>query len=167
MRISDRRHALQSTYTLHRHQLEGVNSEKYIRDIISQDLQWNKHINITTRKVTSTSFFSADTFAVVRNLFKHSRLCLVQAIDRCRSVCPIKPWHRTDTAQSSTIYIQQVHRHFPGLCHWTIIPTPVISYIKDEWTSVLSFLHQDPEHTSGDTISYILHTLGQQNKLWP
>ncbi|VDI51570.1 Hypothetical predicted protein [Mytilus galloprovincialis] len=57
MRISNKRNTLQTIYTLHGHQLEVVDSGKYLGVTISQDLQWNKHINNTTGKATRTLGF--------------------------------------------------------------------------------------------------------------
>ncbi|VDI70621.1 Hypothetical predicted protein [Mytilus galloprovincialis] len=54
MRISNKRNTLQITYTLHEHQLEVVDSGKYLGGTNSQDLQWDKRIKYNTEKATRT-----------------------------------------------------------------------------------------------------------------
>lgn len=49
-RISDKRQQLQTSYTLHGHQLEVVESGKYLGVTISQDLQWTNTIHTTIGK---------------------------------------------------------------------------------------------------------------------
>ncbi|XP_062575423.1 uncharacterized protein LOC134237333 [Saccostrea cucullata] len=52
IRISNKRQPLQTSYTLHGHQLEVVESGKYLGVTISQDLQWNNHIHNKIGKAT-------------------------------------------------------------------------------------------------------------------
>ena len=48
---------LQSQYTLHGQFMESVDSEKYLGVNISQDLNWNHHVNIITGKANRTLGF--------------------------------------------------------------------------------------------------------------
>ena len=53
--ITRSRQPLQSQYTLHGQFLESVDSAKYLGVNISQDLNWNHHINEITGKANRTS----------------------------------------------------------------------------------------------------------------
>ena len=48
---------LQSQYTLHGQILESLDSAKYLGVYISQDLNWNKHINNITGKANGALVF--------------------------------------------------------------------------------------------------------------
>lgn len=50
IRVSNKRQPLQTSCTLHGHQLEVVESGKYLGVTIFQDLQWTNHINTTIDK---------------------------------------------------------------------------------------------------------------------
>ena len=57
MHITKSRVPFQSQYTLHGQTLESVDSAKYLGVTISQDLNWNKHINNITGKANTTLGF--------------------------------------------------------------------------------------------------------------
>ena len=57
MHITKSRVPFQSQYTLHGQTLESVDSAKYLGVTISQDLNWNKHINNITGKANRTLGF--------------------------------------------------------------------------------------------------------------
>ena len=57
MHITKSRAPFQSQYTLHGQTLESVDSAKYLGVTISQDLNWNKHINNITGKANRTLGF--------------------------------------------------------------------------------------------------------------
>lgn len=130
--ISNKRHTLQTTYTLHGKQLEVVDSGKYLGFTISQDLQWNKHIKNTNGiYIQQRSVCSTGTMLVVSIYQKYNLVFSHHTIDRvcCHRMGPpsyqLDQRPRTGTAQTSTICIYPVHRHFPMMCHWTIRPTTV------------------------------------------
>ena len=57
MHITKSRIPVQSQYTLHGQTLESLDSAKYLDVTISQDLNWNKHINNITGKANRTLRF--------------------------------------------------------------------------------------------------------------
>jgi len=57
IRISGRRQKHQSSYQLHGHNLDVVDSGKYLGVTISNDLYWTKHINQTSSKASRTLGF--------------------------------------------------------------------------------------------------------------
>ena len=57
MHITKARDPFQSQYALHGQTLESVDSAKYLGVTISQDLNWNKHINNITGKANRTLGF--------------------------------------------------------------------------------------------------------------
>ena len=58
IRIStNRRHIINTSYQLHGHTLEVVDSSKYIGVTISEDLTWKKHIDDTATKANTTLGF--------------------------------------------------------------------------------------------------------------
>ena len=57
IRISGRRQQHQSSYTLHSHTLEVVDSGKYLGVVISNDLTWTRHIDSTIGKASRTLGF--------------------------------------------------------------------------------------------------------------
>ena len=61
LHISRSRQPLQSQYTIHDQFLETVDSAKYFGVTISQDLNWNSHINITEKANGTIGFVNRNT----------------------------------------------------------------------------------------------------------
>ena len=57
IRVSGRRQQHQTSYSLHGHRLEAVDSGKYLGLTISKDLTWSNHINQTIGKASKTLGF--------------------------------------------------------------------------------------------------------------
>lgn len=63
LRIStNRNNILKSNYTLHGHQLEVVDSSKYLGITLSQDLSWRRHVETTAGKASKTLGFLRRNF---------------------------------------------------------------------------------------------------------
>ena len=57
MHITNKRNIVQSTYTIHNHNLETTDTAKYLGSHIKNTLNWNTHINKTTQRANTTSAF--------------------------------------------------------------------------------------------------------------
>ena len=57
IRVTNKRQPMETKYMLHGHQLEVIDSGKYLGITISQDLQWTKHISTTIGKSQRTLGF--------------------------------------------------------------------------------------------------------------
>lgn len=53
----NRRHIIDTSYHIHGHTLEVIDSSKYLRVTISEDLSWKKHIDTTVNKANMTFGF--------------------------------------------------------------------------------------------------------------
>lgn len=75
IRITNKRQPLQTQYQLHGHQLEVVDSGKYLGVTISHDLQWTKHISSTIGKATRTLGFLRRNLGRCKPSVKASAYC--------------------------------------------------------------------------------------------
>lgn len=83
IQISNKRQPLQTSYTLHGHQLQVVESEKYLGVIISPDLQWTNHIHTTIGKATrKLSFLRGNLGQCTPSAKDNSILYIDQPSDR-------------------------------------------------------------------------------------
>ena len=57
MYITNKRNIIQSTYTIHNHNLQTTNTAKYLGIHIHSTLNWNTHINKTAQRANTTSAF--------------------------------------------------------------------------------------------------------------
>ena len=57
MHITKKRNIIQSTYTIHNHNLETTDTAKYLGIHINNTLSWNTHINKTAQRANTTSAF--------------------------------------------------------------------------------------------------------------
>ena len=57
MHITNKRNIIQSTYTIHNHNLQTTNTAKYLGIHIHSTLNWNTHINKTAQRANTTSAF--------------------------------------------------------------------------------------------------------------
>ena len=57
MHITNKRNIIQSTYTIHNHNLETADPAKYLGIHINNTLNWNTHINKTAQRANTTSAF--------------------------------------------------------------------------------------------------------------
>ena len=57
MHITSKRNIIQSTYTIHNHNLETTDTAKYLGIHINNTLNWNTHINKTAQRANTTSAF--------------------------------------------------------------------------------------------------------------
>ena len=57
MHITNKRNIIQSTYTIHNHNLQTTNTAKYLGIYIHSTLNWNTHINKTAQRANTTSAF--------------------------------------------------------------------------------------------------------------
>ena len=57
MHITNTRNIIQSTYTIHKHNLQTTNTAKYLGIHIHGTLNWNTHINKTAQRANITSAF--------------------------------------------------------------------------------------------------------------
>ena len=55
--ITRKKNPIISNYTLHSHQLQHVNSVKYLSLTVSNDLRWNKHVDRVVAKANNTLSF--------------------------------------------------------------------------------------------------------------
>ena len=57
IQISSKRSTISANYTLHNHQLDVVDSSKYLGVTINKNLRWDDHINSITARVNRTLGF--------------------------------------------------------------------------------------------------------------
>ena len=57
MHITNKRNIIQSTYTIHNHNLETTDTAKYLGIHINNTLNWNTHINKNAQRANTTSAF--------------------------------------------------------------------------------------------------------------
>ena len=71
MHITNKRNIIQSTYTIHNHNLQSTNTAKYLGIHIDSTLKWNTHINKTAQRANTTSAFLHRNIRTCPRKIKH------------------------------------------------------------------------------------------------
>ena len=71
MHITNKRNIIQSTYTIHNHNLQTTNTSKYLGIHIHSTLNWNTHINKTVQRANTTSAFVHTNICTCPRKTKH------------------------------------------------------------------------------------------------
>ena len=71
MHITNKRNIIQSTYTIHNHNLQSTNTAKYLGIHIDSNLKWNTHINKTAQRANTTSAFLHRNIRTCPRKIKH------------------------------------------------------------------------------------------------
>ena len=71
MHITNKRNIIQSTYTIHNHNLQSTNTAKYLGIHIDSTLKWNTHINKTAQRANTTSAFLHRNIRTCPHKIKH------------------------------------------------------------------------------------------------
>ena len=105
MHIINKRNIIQSTYTIHNHNLQSTNTAKYLGIHIDSTLKWNTHINKTAQRANTTSAFLHRNIRTCPRKIKHlAYTTLVRPILEYASII----WDpRTD---SNTLKLETVQR---------------------------------------------------------
>ena len=71
MHITNKRNIIQSTYTIHNHNLQSTNTAKYLGIHIDSTLKWNTHINKIAQRANTTSAFLHRNIRTCPRKIKH------------------------------------------------------------------------------------------------
>ena len=71
MHITNKRNIIQSTHTIHNHNLQSTNTAKYLGIHIDSTLKWNTHINKTAQRANTTSAFLNRNIRTCPRKIKH------------------------------------------------------------------------------------------------
>ena len=71
MHITKKQNIIQSTYTIHNHNLQTTNTAKYLGIHIHNTLNWNAHINKTAQRANTTSAFLHRNIRTYPRKIKH------------------------------------------------------------------------------------------------
>ena len=71
MHITNKRNIIQSTYTIHNHNLQSTNTAKYLGIHIDSTLKWNTQINKTAQRANTTSAFLHRNIRTCPRKIKH------------------------------------------------------------------------------------------------
>ena len=71
LHIANKRNIIQSTYTIHNHNLQSTITAKYLGIHIHSILKWNTHINKTAQRANTTSAFLHRNIRTCPRTIKH------------------------------------------------------------------------------------------------
>jgi len=133
LRITKRRSPIQYDYTLHGHVLEQVSTAKYVGLNLHDQLSWNFHTDVTTKKANKTRSF------IARNV--HSCPKKVKAACYTTLVCPVMEYATTawapHTAQNFNKLEQVQRRAARFACHRYGRTVSVTSMLNDlKWETL-------------------------------
>jgi hypothetical protein len=129
IQISSKRITIPANYILHNHQLDVVDSSKYLGVTINKNLRWDDHINNITARANRTLDF------LKRNLRRckpSARARAYEAIVRPTLEYAAYIWDPYNTGQINqlekvetigTIYHQELHKQTARKCHSDGNPT--------------------------------------------
>ena len=108
MHITNKPNIIQSTYTIHNHNLQTTNTAKYLGIHIHSTLNWNTHINKTAQRANTTSAFLHGNIHTCPRKIKHLAYTTL--------VCPILEYarhimHNYNRHASVTTMLQHLELH--------------------------------------------------------
>ena len=110
MHIANKRNIIQSTYTIHNHNLQSTNTAKYLGIHIDSTLKWNTHINKTAQRANTTSAFLHRNIRTCPHKIKHlAYTTLVRPILEYASII-WDPHTYSDTLKLETVQRRSARR---------------------------------------------------------
>ena len=135
MHITNKRNIIQSTYTIHNHNLQSTNTAKYLGVHIDSTLKWNTHINKTAPRANTTSAFLHRNIRTCPRKIKHlSYTTLVRPILEYASITSSGTHIQTPTPLNLKQYYNAAQ---PDVSCKTTIDMPA----SQPCSSTLTYLH--------------------------
>lgn len=135
---TNKRHEIQTTYSLHGQTLEVVDSGKYLGVTISDDLSWQKHVDTVAAKASRTQgFLRRNLGECVRAVGSAVCASLVRPTLECASLA----WGPAGAGDANKLW--EVRRQVAGFVHggfsgvggasWVCRPDSWQSWLGDAW----------------------------------
>ena len=121
--------AYNNKYHLHEHELERVNSTKYLGVEVSENLTWNRHIAKTCNKATKTLSFLRRNLRV-RNVQAKSLAYKVLVRPTLEYCCPVWDPHHKNQEYQLEIVQKRAARFVLGRYHNTSSVTDMLQQLK-------------------------------------